>query len=126
MSIEQRAQEYVNAPCDWKCENCHTDIIECRFYNEKEAFKAGIDEEQQNKAREKGREIADFNVYYIMPADVEYRICEALKLAIAMAKASYPHLVGELECAQTRYRDTLEVFKGSHNKPISKAAYLKK
>lgn len=58
-----------------------------------------------------------------MPADVEARVHNALIQAIEMAKASYPHLVDELQFVEKRYTDTLESFIGSQNKPQTKKAY---
>ena len=52
-SIEYRAREYVNAPCNWDCINCPMDTISCRFYNDKESFKAGILDERQKQKRRK-------------------------------------------------------------------------
>ena len=65
----------------------------------------------------------DFNTYFIMPADIEGRVHGALLQAIEMAKASYPHLVNELQFVEKRYTGTLESFIGSQNKPQTKKAY---
>lgn len=70
--------------------------------------------------------IADYDPYYIMPADVEVRVHGALLQAIEMAKASYPHLVEQLQFAEKRYTDTLESFIGTQNKPATKKAYSTK
>lgn len=40
-TMEEGAKEFVDAPCDWLCANCATDKMSCRFYNDKESFKAG-------------------------------------------------------------------------------------
>lgn len=42
-TIEEGAKEFVNSPCDWLCANCATDKMSCRFYNDKESFKAGAE-----------------------------------------------------------------------------------
>lgn len=68
----------------------------------------------------------DFNPYYIMPADVEAKVHGALLQAIEMAKASYPHLVEELQHVEKRYTDTLEAFTGNQNKPQTHKAYASK
>ena len=68
----------------------------------------------------------DFNPYYIMPADVEAKVHGALLQAIAMAKASYPHLVEELQHVEKLYTDTLEAFTGTQNKPQTHKAYASK
>lgn len=38
--IEEGAKELVDAPCNWLCKFCINDKIACRFYNDKESFKA--------------------------------------------------------------------------------------
>ena len=69
--------------------------------------------------------VTDYNPYYIMPADVEAKVHGALLQAIEMAKASYPHLVEELQWVEKRYTATLEAFTGSQNKPHTHKAYVK-
>ncbi len=67
--------------------------------------------------------MTDYNPYYIMPADVEAKVHDALLMAIEMAKASYPHLVEQLQLAEKRYTATMETFIGTQNKPVTKKAY---
>lgn len=70
--------------------------------------------------------VTDYNPYYIMPADVEAKVHDALLLAIEMAKTQFPHLLDRLQFAEKRYTDTLESFIGSQNKPVTKRAYANK
>ena len=65
----------------------------------------------------------DHNLYHIIPGTVQPRISEAISLAIEMAKEHYPHLVDGLEFTQKAYRDSLESFRGSHNKPRTTKAF---
>ena len=67
--------------------------------------------------------ITNNNLYHIIPADVQPRISEALNLAILMAKEHYPHLVESLEFTQKRYRESLEDFRGTQNKPKTKKSF---
>lgn len=59
----------------------------------------------------------DQSPFYIIPADVQGRIMESLKLALEMAKESYPHLVEGLQFTIERTEAQMESFIGSHNKP---------
>ena len=40
--IEKFAKRFVDAPCSWNCRNCTSQQIGCRFWNDKESFKAGV------------------------------------------------------------------------------------
>ena len=40
--IEKFAKRFVDAPCSWDCRNCTSQQIDCRFWNDKESFKAGV------------------------------------------------------------------------------------
>ncbi|WP_278752552.1 hypothetical protein [Alistipes putredinis] len=42
-TIEKRAKEFADAPCGWLCSNCMSDKMSCRFFNDKESFKAGAE-----------------------------------------------------------------------------------
>lgn len=50
-TIEEGAKEFVDAPCDWLCANCTTDKMSCRFYNDKESFKAGAEWREKELTR---------------------------------------------------------------------------
>lgn len=54
-----------------------------------------------------------------MDSHLEGKVHHALIMAITMAKASYPHLVGEMEMIESLYREKLEGFTGSQNKPVT-------
>lgn len=70
--------------------------------------------------------ITNSNPYYIMDSHLEGKVHHALIMAITMAKASYPHLVGEMEMIESLYREKLEGFTGTQNKPVTKLSYSKK
>lgn len=67
----------------------------------------------------------DFSPFYIMDSATEYKVHEALRLAIEMAKGSYPHLLEQLQSTEQRYTDHLESFIGRQNKPATHKAYAK-
>lgn len=64
--------------------------------------------------------------YYIMDSHLEGYVHHALIMAITMAKASYPHLVSEMEMIESMYREKLEGFTGTQNKPVTKLSYSRK
>lgn len=51
--IEKWAKRFVDAPCDLDCKNCNTYQSACRFWTDKESFKAGawFERDRQEKHR---------------------------------------------------------------------------
>ena len=61
----------------------------------------------------------NFNPYQIIPETTANKIVEALCIASAMAKESYPHLAGTIGAAIKTYKDTALSFIGGQNIPAS-------
>lgn len=55
--------------------------------------------------------------YYIMDSYLMGMVGESLRMAVVMAKAGYPHLSARMEFIEKEYREKLEGFKGTQNKP---------
>lgn len=50
-TIEERARDFVDAPCDHRCKNCKTVPADCRFYNDQMSFIAGAESEHDELTR---------------------------------------------------------------------------
>lgn len=50
-TIEERADEYVDAPCEKICSECTTLEASCRFYNDRLSFIAGAESEYEELTR---------------------------------------------------------------------------
>lgn len=84
-TIEELADEYVDAPCEKICSECNTIEASCRFYNDKLSFIAG--------ANSMYRELTRWNSPNEKPEDINKDVL--LKMFNTITR-EYKYFVGRL------------------------------